>query len=158
MTDFPKAFHSFKKRVNKVYFNTSELDSKDYHYQRHCNEVYERKESSVYGGIIRSTDGKYLLVKGRRAMKWSFPKGHLKLNETPLDCAGREIFEETGCRKLPNPCGFVKIKMARYYLFDVPFTFDVAPMDFKEVCDIGWFTRDQAAALVLNVDAHQFFT
>jgi 8-oxo-dGTP pyrophosphatase MutT (NUDIX family) len=151
--EFPKAFQSFKKRVNKVYFNTSQLDSNDSHYKNTVS-----KDSSVYGGIIRSNDGYYLLVQGRKTLKWSFPKGHIKSNETPLDCAGREIFEETGCRKLPHPSGFVKIKMARYYLFNVPHTFDVLTMDSKEVCNIGWFTRSHAATLLLNVDAKEFFS
>ena len=53
-------------------------------------------KSRCYGGIIKcTTTGKYLLVKGFTG-KWSFPKGHREKNETPLDCAKREIYEETG--------------------------------------------------------------
>lgn len=28
--------------------------------------------------------------------EWSFPGGHLELNETPVECGKREVFEETG--------------------------------------------------------------
>jgi len=49
----------------------------------------------VYGTIIVSPDDKFLVVKGRQTGKWSFPKGHSYLEETELECALRETYEET---------------------------------------------------------------
>lgn len=51
------------------------------------------------GGIVwRVKDGvrEVLVVHRPHYNDWSFPKGKHELNETDLDCALREIFEETG--------------------------------------------------------------
>jgi len=40
-------------------------------------------------------DIKFLLVK-HKAGHWGFPKGHLKEGENEIDCASRELREETG--------------------------------------------------------------
>ncbi|MBI5246987.1 MAG: NUDIX domain-containing protein [Elusimicrobia bacterium] len=63
------------------------------------------KEAKEYaaGGIV-GKNGKVLLVKVTNLqgeVVWTFPKGHLEKNETPLKAALREVEEETGwrCRK-----------------------------------------------------------
>lgn len=52
------------------------------------------------GLIIRRENSKgttvYLILKARWGNHWSFPKGHVNRNESPLKCALRETFEETG--------------------------------------------------------------
>lgn len=50
-------------------------------------------------GVIVIKDGKVLLGKRKNAHgegTWSFPGGHLELNEELEDCAKRELMEETG--------------------------------------------------------------
>ena len=52
------------------------------------------------GGIVEK-NGKILLVKVTNLqgeVVWTFPKGHLEKNETPLKAALREVEEETGWR------------------------------------------------------------
>ena len=54
----------------------------------------------VAGGIVEKNN-KYLLVKenkGKCKGMWNVPAGGLDENETIIECAKREIFEETGCR------------------------------------------------------------
>lgn len=58
-------------------------------------------EKSCGAVIFRriENDIEYLLIfnkKGDAAGHWGFPKGHVEKNETELQTAKREIFEETG--------------------------------------------------------------
>lgn len=53
------------------------------------------------GAVIfrRTSETEYLLIfnkKGDAVGHWGFPKGHIENNETELQTAKREIFEETG--------------------------------------------------------------
>ncbi|HID4044591.1 TPA: NUDIX hydrolase [Pluralibacter gergoviae] len=48
--------------------------------------------------------GKFLVVEEtiRGKATWNQPAGHLEANETLLEAAGRELWEETGIRALPQ--------------------------------------------------------
>ena len=75
----------------------------------------EAKEYAA-GGIV-GRKGKVLLVKVtnlKGEVVWTFPKGHLEKNETPLKAALREVEEETGwkCRKI-GPLALVKYSFNR---------------------------------------------
>ncbi|KAL4429977.1 hypothetical protein ABPG74_000343 [Tetrahymena malaccensis] len=61
-------------------------------------EFYEyKKKIPRYGCIIINQDRtKLLLIKNAFSKKYSFPKGQINFNETPLDCAIRETVEEIG--------------------------------------------------------------
>lgn len=56
-------------------------------------------------GVIVLHNGKVLLGRRKNAHgnhTWSFPGGHLEFNEEIIDCARREVLEETGIEIL-NP-------------------------------------------------------
>jgi bis(5'-nucleosidyl)-tetraphosphatase len=56
------------------------------------------KKDQSFGVIPIKQDGrdiKFLLVK-HKAGHWGFPKGHPKEGENEVDCASRELREETG--------------------------------------------------------------
>ena len=50
----------------------------------------------VCGGVLINTElNKILLVRGKKG-SWSFPKGKMNENESRMNCAVREVYEETG--------------------------------------------------------------
>ncbi|KAJ1503647.1 mRNA-decapping enzyme subunit 2 [Coelomomyces lativittatus] len=56
----------------------------------------------VCGAIILNPNlDKVLLVKGWKSKTWSFPKGKINQNEKEVDCAIREVLEETGLDVTP---------------------------------------------------------
>jgi len=76
------------------------------------------KEAKEYaaGGIVEK-NGKVLLVKVTNLqgkVVWTFPKGHLEKNETPLKAALREVEEETGwkCRSM-GPLALIRYRFNR---------------------------------------------
>lgn len=76
------------------------------------------KEAKEYaaGGIVEKA-GKILLVKVTNLkgdVVWTFPKGHLEKDETPLKAALREVEEETGwkCRST-GPLALIRYRFNR---------------------------------------------
>ncbi|MEU3017163.1 NUDIX domain-containing protein [Nocardiopsis sp. NPDC007018] len=60
-----------------------------------------RHSVSVTGVVIRSEDGKVLIIKRMDDGRWVPPGGVLELNETPEQCVVREVWEETGIEVSP---------------------------------------------------------
>ena len=48
--------------------------------------------------IVHNDHGQILLVRGFIGANWSLPGGGIEKGETPLQAAGRELFEETGIK------------------------------------------------------------
>jgi 8-oxo-dGTP pyrophosphatase MutT (NUDIX family) len=53
----------------------------------------------VAGGVVLNRKGEVLVVN-QRGRSWSLPKGHIEKGETVLEAARREIYEESGVKKL----------------------------------------------------------
>ena len=121
------------------------------------NAAHAQKKEIVYGGILQSSNNKFLLVKGRHSGKWSFPKGHIEPGETALECVCREIKEETGFQMLPAPIQCVPLKGGTYYLFWMPVEPAPCPRDTNEIEEAGWFTANEIRQLTVNVGVSTFF-
>lgn len=56
------------------------------------------KTAMAGGGLVKNKDGKFLLIYRRN--RWDLPKGHLDEGETMVECALREVREETGLKDI----------------------------------------------------------
>ena len=121
---------------------------------------YVPSDQKVYGCICISESNKILLVKGRRGeKKWSFPKGHRDVQDTsPLDCALRELREETGLTLQGAHIASKKYKAAEYYIFSLPEEYDVVPQDCNEVEEARWVSIHELASLNTNIDVSLFYS
>jgi 8-oxo-dGTP pyrophosphatase MutT (NUDIX family) len=111
------------------------------YYSNHLDQI-KTKIKKAGSFIYDSKNHKILLVQSRGQM-WGPPQGTLKPDETPLECALREVTEETGLilnDKLFNGSIVIKSK-ALYYFTDtqekeVNLQFD---MEDNDANGIGWF-------------------
>ncbi|KAM0259436.1 hypothetical protein ACHAQJ_003330 [Trichoderma viride] len=107
----------------------------------------------VRGAIMLNNDlDSVVLVKGwKKGASWSFPRGKINKDEDDLDCAVREVYEETGldlreAGLVPNEGKpiYIEIPMReqhlRLYVFrDVPMDTLFQPRTRKEISKIEWY-------------------
>ncbi|PFH61806.1 hypothetical protein XA68_16234 [Ophiocordyceps unilateralis] len=92
-----------------------------------------------------------VLVKGwKKGASWSFPRGKINKDEDDLDCAVREVYEETGLdiraaglvpEKKPKSIEIsMREQQLRLYVFrDIPMDTDFQPRTRKEISKIQWY-------------------
>jgi bis(5'-nucleosidyl)-tetraphosphatase len=150
-----KAFNSLSFRGNRGYPTTLKLNFKK----------QQQNKQDVYGAILYTKDKitdelLYVLVQGRYTGKWSFPKGHINNGELPIQCALREIEEETGINNLlsiSNNTDLLEYKhiyYGNYYLIYLPEKIDLNPRDQNEIIDAKWVTINEMRNMLLNADVN----
>lgn len=73
-------------------------------------EIYNYHRLAGSYAVIKCDD-KYLLCYNTLRKQWELPAGQRETNETPKDCAIRELYEETGQRVLNIEFkGLLKVK------------------------------------------------
>lgn len=110
----------------------------------------------VYGCILQSPNNTYLLVEGRQSGKWSFPKGHPANDEEPIECAKRELFEETG---LNAPFMYSKaynLATGTYFLYKTRMEINCSIQDYNEICSTKWVSAEEMRKMCVNVDVNTF--
>ena len=126
--------------------------------------AYRPHTHYVYGIICMTKANKYLLVKGRKSNKWSFPKGHRNRGEMAMECALRELYEETGI-SLESPLRYPKSFIfsrnndgsgPEYFFIQVEEELDTHINDSREISDVGWFSLDEISKLNGNIDITRF--
>lgn len=112
-----------------------------------------------FGGILRHHQH-FLVIKGRKTGIWSFPKGHCRPGEEPLECARREIQEETGLQLQQPPIKAQRLRGGYYFVFDLtsPAPPDAHPEDQEEVEETRWVTREEMSYLIGNAGMKDFLT
>ena len=107
----------------------------------------------VRGAIMLNEEmDQVVLVKGwKKGANWSFPRGKINKDEDDLDCAIREVYEETGYDikeaglvKDEQETKFIEVNMReqnmRLYVFrGVPMDTHFEPKTRKEISKIEWY-------------------
>lgn len=104
----------------------------------------------VAGGVLEK-NGKFLLVQeGKKTCKgkWNIPAGGLDENESIIECAKREIYEETGCEV--EITGILEIANEILeglnviaFIFDTKIIDENIKADGEEILDVKWFTYEE---------------
>jgi len=157
-TGHSPAFQSLSFRGNKGYSDnliTRPRNKKSVRVEGNVSSV----RTCTYGAILcvkpktESGKMKYALVQGRYTGKWSFPKGHSNEGELPIECALREVGEETGIDKLPDPVEYIQVGYGNYYMFNLDELLPLIPRDTNEIMDTKWVTLEEMEKMSLNADA-----
>jgi ADP-ribose pyrophosphatase YjhB (NUDIX family) len=134
---FPSAFDSYRKR-------------------------YKQKQY-IYGAIIKNiVTNEYLLVKGKQSGKYSFPKGHIEANETPIECILRELYEETGINITSVSSSnlvakeIVRSRIGTYIYFETSENQEISTNDKNEIEEAGWYPLSKIRSMSLNADASYY--
>ncbi|MCJ1357058.1 MAG: mRNA-decapping enzyme subunit 2 [Icmadophila ericetorum] len=109
-----------------------------------------------------------VLVKGwKKGANWSFPRGKINKAEKDLDCAIREVYEETGFDikgaglvESEQDAKFIEVNMReqqlRLYVFrDVPMDTPFEPRTRKEISKIQWYKLSELPTLKKSKHQHQ---
>ena len=115
----------------------------------------------VRGAIMLNEDmDQVVLVKGwKKGATWSFPRGKINKDEDDLDCAVREVYEETGFDiraaglvREANEMKYIEVTMReqhmRLYVFRaVPMNTHFEPRTRKEISKIEWYKLNDLPTL-----------
>ena len=112
--------------------------------------------NQVYGCILVSPHNRYLLVQGRSTGKWSFPKGHPNLDENPLQCAKRELYEETGLRTPFMYSKSYQLTTGKYFMYKTPTEDICKTLDPNEILNTQWATIYEMKKMNVNIDVNAF--
>ena len=111
--------------------------------------------------IINPQDKKILLVMHRKNGKWTQPGGHIEDDETPEECALREVYEETGLRvrllgeRFPREDDFIRplgIQKNRHsdgnihidIIYAAVPNNEIEPtINIEEETSVRWFSREE---------------
>lgn len=116
---------------------------------------YKPRHLKVYGCICISVKGRILLVKGRQSGKWSLPKGHMESNENDIDCALRELHQETGIIPTVQYSSYKKLSAGGYFVFFLNDEPSPRPLDEMEIEEAVWADIDNISILNCNVDLNR---
>jgi mRNA-decapping enzyme subunit 2 len=135
--------------------------SEELHQQAYEQFLAYKTRVPVRGAIMLNEDMTHaVLVKGwKKGAKWSFPRGKINKEEADLDCAVREVWEETGydVRK----AGLVLLEadmksitvtmreqsMMLYVFRGVPMDTYFEPQTRKEISKIDWYRLNDLPAM-----------
>ncbi|CAE6883088.1 NUDIX domain [Vibrio sp. B1FLJ16] len=114
--------------------------------------------NSPYGVMVfpRDNQGRILLVKNfrheNRSWSWEIPKGFGEKNLTPIECAQKELLEETGCiGKNWKLIKTIPDKSSKGYVFmtEVDSSTTIANQELSEaISEVSFFERSELLSLL----------
>ena len=148
--------YNLKDWIDKVFEHCPIFEdvNRAYSKQAYHEFLAYKKRIPVRGAILLNREmDKLVLVKGyKKNSSWSFPRGKMNRDESPLDCAIRELYEETGFNVrqaglLPQNESTVKhlfqeIKDQEIRLFvfrNVPEDIVFQPQTRGEISEVRWW-------------------
>lgn len=118
----------------------------------------------VTGGILEK-DGKFLLVQENQKIcegKWNIPAGGLDEDESLIEGAKREIYEETGCKV--EITGILEIVNEILegvnvvcFFFDTKIIAENIKADGEEISNVNWFTYEEILNMKDKLRADGYF-
>ncbi|MDR2676480.1 MAG: NUDIX domain-containing protein [Endomicrobium sp.] len=118
------------------------------------------KEFSCGAIVYKMINGSpvFLLVMSKVNKIWGFPKGHVEKGENEIETAKREIFEETGIKKLSFFENFrqedvyiinsKKIEKHSIYFLALALEDDTTNFDKNEISEIKWTNIEHTLSLL----------
>ena len=103
------------------------------------------KKTQCAGGVVLNSC-RLILVVNSRGKSWSLPKGHIDPGEDSLTAAKREIYEESGVRRLK----LIK-ELGSYQRYRVSLDGGDDLSEFKTIC-IYLFTTEQEKLKPVDLD------
>jgi 8-oxo-dGTP pyrophosphatase MutT (NUDIX family) len=127
-------------------------------------------ETRSAGGVVLNAEGKVLVVS-QHGTSWSLPKGHIDEGEDAVAAARREIYEESGVRRLEFVRGLgsyrrfrvgklggedeSELKTIEMFLFKTSEA-DLSPVD-AENPEARWVEPGEVAGLLTHPKDKEFF-
>ncbi len=118
----------------------------------------------VTGGILEK-NGKFLLVEENKKEcrgKWNVPAGGLVENESLIEGAKREIYEETGCKvEITGILEIINMILEEInvvcFLFDTKIIGENIKADGEEISNVKWFTYEEITNMKDKLRADGYF-
>ena len=118
----------------------------------------------VTGGILEK-NGKFLLVEENIKKcrgKWNVPAGGLVENESLIEGAKREIYEETGCKvEITGILEIINMILEGInvvcFLFDTKIIEKNIKADGEEISSVKWFTYEEIMNMKDKLRADGYF-
>ncbi|MBI2047522.1 MAG: NUDIX domain-containing protein [Parcubacteria group bacterium] len=122
------------------------------------------------GGVVLNKEGKVLVVN-QKGTSWSLPKGHIDEGETTLEAAKREIYEESGIKKLKfiqelevydrykigKHGGEDRLELKTIFMFLFKtIQYDLKPID-SDNPEARWVSKEKVSELLTHPKDKEFF-
>ena len=133
-------------------------------------KIMNSKRTKSAGGVVLNKK-KQVLVVNQKGTSWSLPKGHIENEESPVEAAKREIYEESGINrlKLIKELGKYqrykisldgrddKSKMKTIFMFLFSTDQEVLKPQDPENPDAKWVNKNRVAELLTHKKDREFF-